>query len=157
MRDLLEMVFEYRRLLARSEATDGNMTQQTEARLRALENLFGREPSVQGAAPRRHARCDVKRTATLRVGDRVQAVSVVNLGGGGVCVSPAPNLAEGQRAVLRVVGDDQQTVYQYPVRAHWTRRGEDSSQMGMPFVGRPSVEGRPTTKRAPQMAYPMAA
>ncbi len=156
MRDLLEMVFEYRRLLARAEATNGNLSPQTQDRLRALENLFGQEPAESGARPRRHARCDVRRPATLKVGDRVQPVSVVNLGGGGVCVSPAPNLGAGETAVLRVVGEDQRTVYHYPLRANWASRDEQTSQMGMPFVGRPRALDRPV-RRTPLPASPAAA
>tara|TARA_R110002073_G_scaffold208011_2_gene368275 strand:+ start:3660 stop:4124 length:465 start_codon:yes stop_codon:yes gene_type:complete len=139
MRDLLELVFEYRRLLARSEATAGSLKPHNLERLEALEKLFGQEPNSNASYPRRHARCDIRRPATLRVGDRVQPVNLVNLGGGGVCITPAPNVKAGETALLRIVADDQSTVYQYRVRANWSSRSEQDSCMGMPFVGIPRV------------------
>jgi len=156
MRDLLELVFEYRRLLARSEAIAGSLKPHNSKRLAALEKLFGQEPNVRGEHPRRHARCDVRRPATLRVGDRVQSVSLVNLGGGGVCITPAPNVQTGETALLRIVADDQSTVYQYQVRANWSTGGEQDSCMGMPFVGIPRViESHPTGSRRADTANPV--
>jgi hypothetical protein len=139
MRDLLELVFEYRRLLARSEAIAGSLKPHNSQRLAALEKLFGQEPDSNATYPRRHARCDIRRPATLRVGDRAQAVSLVNVGGGGVCITPAPNVKAGETALLRIVADDQNTVYQYRVRANWSTGGAQDSCMGMPFVGIPRV------------------
>lgn len=139
MRDLLELVFEYRRLLAKSEAIAGSLKPKSAKRLVALEMLFGQEPKAGSVHRRRHARCDIRRPATLRVQGRVQSVSLVNLGGGGVCISPAPNVMAGETALLRIVADDQNTVYQYQVRANWATRGEKDSYMGMPFVGIPRL------------------
>ncbi len=156
MRDLLELVFEYRRLLARSEAMAGSLKPRSSERLAALEKLFGQEPNSNAVHPRRHARCDIRRPATLRVGDRVQAVSLVNLGGGGVCITPAPNVRTGDTALLRIVADDQSTIYQYQVRANWSTQGDEDSCMGMPFVGIPRViESNSTAPRRADTSSPI--
>lgn len=138
MRDLLHLIFEYRRLLAKADLVAGSLRPKAAERLAALEKLFGKEPNLSGdEGKRRHARCQIQASATIRVDGRVQPVHIVNLGGGGVCVSPAPNLRAGQTALLRILSEDKSRVYQYQVRASWTERGEVGSQMGMPFVGIP--------------------
>ena len=133
MRELLQLVYEYRRLDARAAAYAGPLRPMAQKRLSALEKLFGQEPD----SPRRHARCDISLPATIKINGNVQPVQLVNIGGGGVCVSPAPKLREGEAAVLRVVASDAKTVYQYQVKGGWTWRDEGQSQMGLPFVGAP--------------------
>lgn len=143
MPNLLHLVYEYRRLVARRDLMQGQMGRRTQARLEALEKLFGRDPDdtdpaiTPGQRRRRYARAEVSVPATIKMGRRVQAVNVVNLGGGGVCVTPAPPLREGERAVIRIVADDRDSVYHYPVEAKWVRRDPDTSEMGMPFIGAP--------------------
>lgn len=138
MSNLLQLVFEYRRLLAKSDAIAGSLRPPASRRLKALEKLFGKEPAQAGSdRARRFARCELRLPATVRVNDRVQPVSLVNLGGGGVCVSPAPNLQAGEIALLRIVAEDQSKVYQYQVRQCWASHTGTASQMGMPFVGIP--------------------
>ncbi len=152
MRDLLQLVYEYRRLCARAEAFAGKLPPQAETRLAALEKLFGEEPaSAQASQPRRHARCDLNIPATIKIDGNVQPVKVVNLGGGGVCVSPAPNLKPGQRALLRIVGGDACSVFQYQVKGGWTFREEQDSHMGLPFVGAPVELSKPSQR--PGSAY----
>ncbi len=139
MRDLLHLIFEYRRLLARAE-TAACLRPASQRRLVALEKLFGKEPNTvdeSASANRRHARCEIQAPATIRLEGRVQPVNVVNLGGGGVCVSPAPNVPQGTTALLRILSEDKTRVYQYQVRASWSTRSNGESHMGMPFVGIP--------------------
>jgi hypothetical protein len=88
---------------------------------------------------RRHARCDVKYPATVQMGRRVHPVEVVNLGGGGLRVEPAPPLREGERALLRIVSLERGAVYQYSVQAGWVENRAQGSAMGMPFIGAPRV------------------
>jgi hypothetical protein len=138
MRDLLQLVYEYRRLDARAAAIAGTLRPLAQKRLTALEKLFGQEPgSDDDQSPRRHARCEVNLPATIKINGNVQPVKLVNIGGGGVCVSPAPKLKEGETALLRVVASDSKTVFQYQVKGGWTWRAETQSQMGLPFVGAP--------------------
>jgi len=78
--------------------------------------------------------------AILQMGHRVEEVDVVNIGGGGLCVEPAPLLRKGQRAVIRLVSHEGCTAYHYRVEAGWTRRTPHGSAMGMGFVGTPRRE-----------------
>lgn len=145
MADLLDLIYQYRRLLVRQEILGNAFGEDGQERLANLEKLFGKDPEDTGAVKlglpytRRHARCDVKFPATVQMGRRVHPVDVVNLGGGGLRVEPAPPLRQGERAVVRIVSMDSGAVYQYPVEASWTDRGPGSSAMGMPFVGAPRV------------------
>ncbi len=141
MSDLLEMVFQYRRLKANPELGSAGRS-----RLASLERLFGQDPedTQTGAdrphAKRQHARCDVRIPATIQLGRRVEAVEVVNLGGGGVRIEPAVPLRPGERAVVRFLASHETAVYAYPVEATWTEGDGFASSMGMPFVGLPRIE-----------------
>jgi hypothetical protein len=137
-------VYEYRRLSARAAAFAGSLRPGAAQRLAALENLFGQEPGGQESeSPRRHARCEISIPATLKINGNVLPVKVVNMGGGGVCVSPAPMLKRGETALLRIVSHDSKCVFQYQVRGGWTWRADGESQMGLPFVGAPRALARP--------------
>ena len=140
MSDLLELVYEYRSLLAK-EAQEDALEAAASQRLQALSRLFGSEPSQADAEGsvrrRRHARCDLEVSATLKIGEDVHPVAVINVGGGGLCVSPAPELSSGKNATISIVSDDCCKIYQYEVRAGWVQRSRGRSSMGMPFVGAP--------------------
>jgi len=130
MRDLLNLVFEYRSLLARRDMFANN----AESRLDALARLFGPNDS---STRRRHARCDVRVPASVRVRGRTQPVNVVNLGGGGLCVEPAPQVKPGDKAVIRIVSPDQSRIYQFQVQTSWVKRSGSRTAAGMPFIGVP--------------------
>jgi hypothetical protein len=147
MSDLLQLVFEYRRLVAKADAFAGSLRPGAQKRLAALEKLFGQEPDDESSSKRRHARCAVSVPATVKIDGHVHPVKLLNIGGGGVCISPAPNLRSGETALLRIVGEDETEVFQYQVRAGWSWRSETESQMGMPFVGPPRVLS-PQSQRA---------
>lgn len=141
MGDVMHLVYEYRRLLAHRELSGGRLDRRHTERLAALHRLFGREPEdTDGIGPhgrRRHARCEVGIPATLVMGRRVLAVEVVDIGGGGVRIAPAPPLRPGERARLRIPSPDHaRVVYEHVVEATWSSRGDDSA-MGMPFIGVP--------------------
>ena len=139
MTDLLELVYEYRRLLARRDLMAGQLTDSLERRLLGLERLFGSDPDDrQHRSRRKHARCEVKLPATIKVGNRVEPVDIVDLGGGGVRVEPAPMLREGERAQIRIVSLDTGRMYVYMVEAKWADRSSARSTMGLPFVGTPT-------------------
>jgi hypothetical protein len=133
MTDVLQHVYEYRRLLARSELLGRKLDAPSRARLEALGKLFAAEASEPHR--RRHSRCDVHVRATVKAGGRIHAVHIVNIGGGGMCVVPAPQLRQGERAVVKVVSARGEL--HYPVQAQWVARNEAGSAMGMPFVGAP--------------------
>lgn len=140
--NLIHLVYEYRRLLARRELMDGQLSRSSALRLDALERLFGREPSDVATEMgllhrRRHARCEVRLPATIKLGARVQAVDITSLGGGGLRVEPAPPLRPGERAVVRIVSLDTGSIYHYPVIAGWSQRSRSTSSMGLCFAGVP--------------------
>ena len=135
MSDVLQHVFEYRKLLARRDLLGQRLDEESRTRLDALERLFAASPHDEHR--RRHARCDVSVPATVKAGGRIQAVQVVNVGGGGLCVVPAPRLQPGERAVVRIISRENHLEYHYPVQAQWVDRNTESSAMGLPFVGAP--------------------
>jgi len=149
MTDLLQLVFEYRRLVVHRALLSGKLSVANRQRLVGLERLFGQDPEDRSQRHRRrHARCEVRLPATLKMGRHVENVDVVNIGGGGVCVEPAPLLRKGQRASIRVVSLEQGTAYHYRVEAGWARRTGQSAAMGMGFVGTPRREPLTDTRFA---------
>ncbi len=149
MTDLLQLVFEYRRLVVHRSLLNGKLSRANRLRLAGLEQLFGQDPEDRAVRHRRrYARCEVRMPATLQTGRRVEHVDVVNLGGGGLCVEPAPLLRKGQRAVIRMVSLEQGTAYHYTVEAGWARRTALGSAMGMGFVGTPRREPLTDTRFA---------
>ena len=147
MRNLLDLVFEYRSLLSNAEEF-GDLAPQESERLDALEKLFGQEPGERLANPkarhRKHARCETSMPATVRVRGRTHYAELRNLGGGGICISPAPQMELGEIATLHLVNEDTQREFFYQVQASWSHgRGLDSC-MGMPFIGKPDALDRAT-------------
>ena len=134
MRDLVELVFEYRRLRARSHLGI-SLSEEHIAQLAALERLFGKESAEHKR--RQFARCPVEMTATVESREGTEhPVKLTCLGGGGVRVTPAPSIPQGQSAILKISANDAH--YQYRVRAGWRGQDESETSMGMRFVGTPS-------------------
>jgi hypothetical protein len=135
MSDVLQHVYEYRKLLARQAMLGNKLDTGSRERLAALERLFAANPL--DSHRRKYARCEVAVSATLKSSGRVHAVQVINMGGGGLCVQPAPQLRPGERAVVRIVSSETGAEYHYPVQAQWVHRTGSGSAMGLPFVGAP--------------------
>jgi len=136
MKDVLQLVYEYRRLVAKRDLMGATLSAKALERLDALERLFGREPEPDGgpaAGLRRHARCEVDASAVMRLQGTDHTVEVVNVGGGGLCVANAPEMTEGEQAILRIQDGD--SVYQYQVEARWC--DHQNRRLGLPFVGVP--------------------
>jgi hypothetical protein len=138
MKDVLQFLYEYRRLLSRLDLFGAAFEPHARDRLAALHRLFAPDSAdLPGPARRRHARCDVRVPAIVKAGGRVEPVEIINVGGGGLCAQPAPSLQAGERAVVRIVSAENFREYHYPVQAQWVRRVRGTSMMGMPFVGAP--------------------
>ena len=159
MDDLIELVFEYRSLLARSGADASGLTLPARHRLEALHRLLGREPLDdgqqvepapsgadlldQGGDPpgllgrRSHARCDVELSGLLRLGGELLPVVVLNLGAGGVCVSAPEPLAADQKAALRISSPETSRVYECVAEVTWSHEqsGGGAWLAGLRFVG----------------------
>ena len=144
MGELFELVFEYRSLLARHDASAGSLNLPERRRLDALGRLLGCEPpaawtgegDADGAPGRRsHARCDVRLEATLRTGAVLVRVEVVNLGAGGVCVVSSEPLPLHTRGALRIRTPERQQVHECLARVAWA--SGDGIMAGLRFVGAP--------------------
>jgi len=136
--DLLWKVYEYQRLLAQASVFGDRLGAESRNRLAQLERDLEQGAQVTPSGPRRRfARASVDLRATLKAGGRVHPVHVVNLGGGGLCVEPAPTLQSGERAVVKLTSAETGESYAYPVEARWTKRSARMSTMGLPFVGVP--------------------
>jgi hypothetical protein len=145
MHDLFELVFEYRSLLARRKSEGNALDLPVRRRLDALHRLLGREPvppDPDGSGEfsrRRHARCEVDLAAAFRIGDRRAAISVSNLGAGGVCVVAQESLEAGIRGVLRIRCPDSGRIYECVAQVAWSRPADegDDHLAGLRFVGAP--------------------
>jgi len=136
--EILHSVYEYRKLLSQQQLLGDQLAAPARRRLADLEDrLADGAPVVPGAPRRRFARASTQIVATVKAGGRVHPVQIVNVGGGGMCVEPAPALRGGERAVVRVVSGETGCEYQYPVEARWVHRSGRASLMGLPFVGAP--------------------
>lgn len=136
--DLLRRVYEYQRLLAQASLFGGRFGRASRERLEQLERELGAGAETIPSGPRRRfARASVDIRATLKAGGRVHPVEVVDFGGGGLCIKPAPTLQSGERAVVKLTSAETGESYAYPVEARWTRRSGRTSTMGLPFIGVP--------------------
>jgi hypothetical protein len=132
-RNLLERLFEYRRLLTRDSLED-SLDAVSRVRLDILGQLFA--PGADDSR-REHERHPVALRGILKKRGRALPVQVVNISGGGMCIRPAVKLEPGERAVVRIVSGFDGVEYHYPVRAEWAVRDSFPPQMGMPFIGAP--------------------
>lgn len=143
MHDLFELVFEYRHLLARRRVEGQALDRPARTRLDALHRLLGREPfsgGVSGSGTfsrRRHARCDVELPAALRIGARLFAIELINLGAGGVCVASPEPLPIGQRGLLRITSPDSGRIHECLAQVSWARADGQQTIAGLRFVGAP--------------------
>lgn len=143
MHDLIELVFEYRQLLARRKAEGPGLAAPVRHRLDALHRLLGREPFLghpDGSGTftrRRHARCDVEAPASLRLGDEVVAIELVNLGAGGVCAVTPGALEVGQRGALRLVSPDSGRIFECVAQVSWSSVDDEQHLVGLRFLGAP--------------------
>jgi hypothetical protein len=146
MQHLLDLVFEYRNLLARRKAAADALDITTRNRLGALHRLLGREPLVPAEGTgtfrrRRHARCELDQGATLHIGTAVSTVELVNLGAGGVCALTPEPLPVGERGTLRVTSPESGKVYECAVQVSWGGAEEGGHIAGLRFIGAPTEVG----------------
>lgn len=138
MSDLKHLVFEYRRLLHRFEWNRGEMSEAGLERLRSLDRLFSEEPG-RDRDRRQHARCDHSGTATMQMGRAMHQVRIVDLGGGGLCLTPPPPLKAGERGILHIPAEEYRQEYQYTVEVAWIRSIDGEAQMGVVFCDAPRM------------------
>ena len=110
------------------------MTPEMSERLERLDALF--KVNTTNGQTRKQARYEVRLPAALRVRGRELEVTVTDLGGGGLRVTPAPTLPVGKKTTIFIAADSG-AEYAYEVAAGWVQRSGDGGSMGMPFVGIP--------------------
>jgi hypothetical protein len=143
LRNILKHICDYRTLRARRDLMRQTLPPDDVHRLEALELLFAFDPTElrnQALARdrRRYMRLDVRIKATLAAGVRDTETRIINIGGGGLVVSPAPPLRKGELAVIRIKDRESHREYHLPVQAVWKAMMHDEVALGLTFVGMPS-------------------
>jgi hypothetical protein len=77
----------------------------------------------------------VRIPALVTVGDVDVPVLIVNMGGGGLVVTPGPDLHRGELTVVKVHDDEQ--CYHLPAQVVWCARVADQLALGLSFIGLP--------------------
>ena len=142
---MLHMICEYRRLKLRrdlGESLDRVELSRLSVNERALGHrdleAIGGVSSARGRERRSFARNDVAIPAVLEVGGSEQPVTITNLSGGGLVVTPAPALERGELVVVRVSGDAAAgDEIRLTSQAVWRSGTAAGSALGMAFVGMP--------------------
>jgi hypothetical protein len=138
---LIRHICEYRRLRGRRDLLCNPLDHAESERLDLLEHLFGLgedapspTPPVQGR--RRFTRAEVEIRATVSVGEDDVPIRILNLGGGGVMIAPAPDLNRGDLTILKIV-DEIDGPYRLPAQVMWVTPVPDGLALGLAFVGLP--------------------
>ncbi len=135
MFDLVELIYEFQLLRAKSESLGIPLTDDERAHLiglaRMLDSGGGADP-IGRAFVRVGTRGPVQFTAPPGFG----LGQLANLGGGGVAIATSRPLAPGSRTVLRLVDPTGNREFVFPCRVVWRRTGRDAC-MGVAFDGVP--------------------
>jgi len=131
----LDRVYQYRLLLGKSASGAGLSFDEIEA-LTALEAAFAEDgsPAVDGRRFRREA---VALPAVVRGGKLHDAVTVADIGPGGMVCSGAPYAEPG--AGVEIVIDDVELglTYRFKARVQWMREDGDDYVIGFAWTGTP--------------------
>jgi PilZ domain len=137
MGDVLEMIYEYRMLVAKADQLAIPLEEAEAARLVALSKL------LQGQAPAEDARRQMPRwpfpaTVELTVAGGFAEAKVGNLSGGGLAVEMASTSPLGPRTIVRVTDPQDGLEYLFPCRVAWRKVRGASVNVGLAFDGVPS-------------------
>lgn len=139
---LIGDVFEFRVLRSQSMLLRLPMGDRERSRLRALEDRFVLDPVAQakGDGRRRFTRFSVRLSAAIEIdGKGWVPVELRSLSGGGLSVTPAPQLERGEITAIRVGEPGRGVVYEMPVQAVWIEESPLGSSLGLTFIGIPRV------------------
>jgi PilZ domain len=153
MRNILKHICDYRTLRARRDLLRQTLPPDDVHRLEALELLFAFDPTELRSPAlardrRRYMRLDVALRATLAAGVRDTDTRIVNIGGGGLVVAPAPPIRRGELAVVRIKDRETNREYHLPVQAVWKAVIHGETALGLSFVGMPSWSDLPPAGNA---------
>ena len=132
---LVEVVFQYRTLLGKSELGCGLDWDEID-QVTQIEHAF--RPSADDRRMRsgRRFRRDAIRLEALVRGDRINdRVEIVEMGPGGLVCRNAPFIARGEQIEIVIdIGDDS---YRFRAQGVWLRDDGDDYRVGVAFVGMP--------------------
>ena len=142
---LMGDLVEYRILRAQRYILRTPLETRQQARLAELEQRFEqRAVTLEGTvheAQRRFVRYDVNVPAELEIDQHTERVSISNVSGGGISLSPATGMKRGEIAHLRFAAEQDGVGYDIPVQVQWTA----GACAGCAFIGIPSVTVPPAT------------
>ena len=154
MRNILKHICDYRTLRARRDLMRQTLPPEDVHRLEALELLFACDPSGEVRSQalardrRRYLRLEVNIAARIGAGIRTADTTIINIGGGGLVISPAPALRRGELAVVRITDPQTSREYHLPVQAVWKSVLGGETVLGLTFVGMPSWSDAPPAGNA---------
>jgi hypothetical protein len=132
---LVEVVFQYRSLIGKSELGVGLEWDEIE-QVTVIESAF--EPTADDRrmkTGRRFRREQLKLTALLR-GDRINdRVELIELGPGGAVVRNAPYVARGELVELVIEQGDKS--YRFRAKGVWLKDDNDDYRIGLKLIGMP--------------------
>ena len=139
--DVLELVYEYRLLLAMQQELAITLDEGDRARLHSLWSM------LEGKASERNGhRVMVRFPFPTRVRFTWQAGigggEIVNLSGGGVAVKATHSVDPNTPVILRVDALEGGAEFIFPCRVVWSRTGKETT-MGLAFDGAPMVARAP--------------
>ncbi|MBL8622067.1 MAG: PilZ domain-containing protein [Myxococcales bacterium] len=131
----LDRVYQYRLLLGKAASGAGLTFDEIEA-LTALEAAFAEDasPAVDG---RRFRREHVRLPAVVRGGKLHDAITVDDIGPGGMVCGRAPYAEIG--SAVEIIIDDVELglTYRFKARVQWTREDGDDYLLGFAWTGTP--------------------
>jgi len=139
---ILRLVYEYRNLLGRRDIVHMPLGDEERHELAELEQRFlwtgeATNVALPMALRRRFLRMNVRLTATMKVGREFTPVSIIDIGGGGLMVEPAPRLQVGDLTVVKVQDPTIGREYHLPAQVAWRQVRPKTSRMGLAFFGIP--------------------
>ncbi|MBP8807763.1 MAG: PilZ domain-containing protein [Kofleriaceae bacterium] len=131
----LDRVYQYRLLLGKSASGAGLSFDEIEA-LTALEAAFAETaaPSVDGRRFRREA---VTLPALVRGGKLNDAVTVADIGPGGMVCGAAPYAEVGDAVEIVIDDVELALTYRFKARVQWRREDGDDYALGFAWTGTP--------------------
>lgn len=138
MSDLIKSIHDYQHLLGHGTRLRRPLDEPSARRLSELQQLLETSPGEDWPAPegstrRRWPRLDVSLPAMVEVGEYSASVTISDIGGGGLCIEPAPRLRPGERTVVTVADSRGRRAYLFPAQVAWRSDGA----VGLEFVGVP--------------------
>jgi hypothetical protein len=132
---LVEIVFQYRALLGKSELGCGLDWDEID-QVTQIEHAFRPTADDRRMRSGRKFRRDAIRLEGLVRGDRINdRVEITEMGPGGLVCRQAPFIARGEQ--VEIVIEDGDYCYRFRAQGKWLRDDGDDYKVGLAFVGMP--------------------